>query len=164
MNWLDIVIIVVALIGAFIGLWKGLISIVMTLVGLIVGIILAGHYYDDLAVHLTLIPNEILAKIVAFLIILIGIMVIASLLAHLFKIAASAVMLGWVNRIGGAIFGIVLGLLLCSAVLAIWANLVGTGGAISESILARVLLDYFPLILALLPDEFDGIRAIFEPV
>jgi membrane protein required for colicin V production len=164
MNWLDIVIIVVVFIGAFIGLWKGLISIVASLVGLIVGIILAGHFYDDLAPHLTLIPNEVLANIVAFLIILLGVMIVATIIAHLLKVAISAIMLGWINRIGGAIFGVVLALLMCSAVLAIWANFIGTDGAISESLLARVLLDYFPFVLALLPDEFDGISSIFGPV
>jgi len=164
MNWLDVVIIVVVAISAFIGLWKGLIKIVMSLVGLIVGVVLAGRYYGALAEHLTLIPNETLAKITAFLIILIGVMVIASVVAHLLKLAASAIMLGWVNRIGGALFGIALGLLLCSAFLALWARLAGPDDAISESLLARVLLDYFPLVLALLPDEFDGIRSIFEPI
>ena len=164
MNWLDVLIIAIALIGAFVGLWKGLIHIVASLVGLIVGIILAGHFYDNLAPHLTFIPNETLAKVVAFLIILIGVMVAAAIIAHLLKVAISAIMLGWVNRIGGAILGVVLALLMCSAVLAIWANFIGTDGAISESLIARVLLDYFPLVLALLPEEFDGISSIFGPV
>lgn len=163
MNWLDIVIVVIVGICAFIGLVKGLIKAVLSLAGLIVGIILAGHYYRPFSEHLTFIPTDTLAKVAAFLIILIGVMVLATLLARLLKWAASALMLGWVNRLGGAILGAVLGLLFCSAGLAIWAKLAGVEGALGESILARMLLDRFPMVLALLPDEFDVIRSFFEP-
>ena len=163
MHWLDIVIVVTIGICAFIGLVKGLIKAALSLAGLIIGIVLAGHYYHPFSEHLTFIPNDTLAKIAAFLIILIGVMVLATLLARLLTWAASAIMLGWLNRLCGAILGVVLGLLLCSAVLAIWARLFGIENAISESALARMLLDHFPMVLALLPDEFDVIRSFFEP-
>jgi len=38
----------------------------------------------------------------------------------------------------------------------------GAGSIITESIVAAILLDRFPLILALLPDEFDVIRSFFQ--
>ena len=163
MNWLDIVILIIIGVCAFIGLRKGLIKAVLSLAGLIVGVVLAGRYFRPFSEHLTFIPNETLARIAAFLIILIGVMVIATLLARLLKWAISAIMLGWVDRVGGVMFGIFLGAMLCSAGLAIWARIAGTEGAISESIIARLLLDRFPLVLALLPDEFDLIRPFFVP-
>ena len=163
MHWLDVVIVVIVGICAFIGLRKGLIKAVLSLAGLIVGIVLAGHYYQPFSERLTFIPNETLAKIAAFLIIVIGVLILATLLARLLTWAASAIMLGWLNRLGGAISGAVLGLLLCSAILAIWAKLFGIEGAISDSTLARLLLDYFPMVLALLPDEFNAIRSFFGP-
>jgi membrane protein required for colicin V production len=47
-------------------------------------------------------------------------------------------------------------------VLAIWAKYLGTGGAISDSNLAPILLDRFPMVLGLLPDEFDSVRDFFQ--
>ena len=162
MNWLDIVIIVAIAITTFLGLKIGIIKAVLSLAGLIVGVILAGHYNIPLSHQLAFIPGENVAKAVAFAIILIGVMVIAVVLARLLKWATSAVMLGWVNQLGGAIFGLVLGAIFCSALLTIWVKWLGIGSTITESIVAAVLLDKFPLILALLPDEFDAIRSFFR--
>jgi len=162
MNWLDIIIIVAIAITTFLGLKIGIIKAVLSLAGLIVGVILAGRYYVPLSHQLAFIPGENVAKIVAFAIILIGVMVIAIVLARLLKWATSAVMLGWVNHLGGVVFGLVLGAVFCSALLAIWVKWLGIGSTITESIVAAILLDKFPLILALLPDEFDAIRSFFQ--
>jgi len=162
MSWLDIVLIVVIVFSTFLGLRTGIIKAVLSLAGVIVGVILAGRYYVLLADQLAFIPSEGVAKIVAFAIILIGVMVVAAILASMLKWAASAVMLGWVNHLGGAIFGFVLGAIFCGALLAIWVKWLGVSSTITESIVAPILLDKFPLILALLPDEFDTIRSFFQ--
>ncbi len=161
MNWLDIVIIVAIAIPTFIGLRMGIIKAALSLAGLIVGVILAGRYYVLLSQQLSFIPQASVAKVVAFAIILIGIMVVAGVLARLLKWAASVVMLGWVNKLGGAIFGFGLGAIFCGAIFAIWVKFLGAG-AIAESGLAAVLLDRFPMVLALLPHEFDAIRSFFQ--
>ena len=161
MNWLDIVLIVVIVISAFIGLRMGLIKAVLSLVGTIVGVILAGRYYIPLSERLSFIPQESLAKIVAFVIIMFAVMAIFSIIASLLKWAASLIMLGWVNHLGGAAFGLVLGIIFCSALLTIWVRFLGTEAVISESRLAAVMLQYFPLVLALLPDEFNAVRSFF---
>ncbi len=160
MNWLDIVIIVAIAITALIGLKIGLIKAVLSLVGLIVGVILAGHYYVPLSEQLTFISQATLAKVVAFAIILIGVMIIAAVLAIVLKWITSVMMLGWVNRIGGAVFGLLLGAILCGAFLALWVRFFGAGEAIASSSLAAIL-SHFPLVLNLLPNEFDSIRSFF---
>ena len=162
MNWLDIVILVVMAVALFLGLRIGIIKAVLSLAGLIAGIILAGRFYVPLAERLTFIPQANLAEVAAFAIILIGTMLIASVAAALLKWTASMVMLGWVNHLGGAVFGLLLGALLCSALLAIWSKFFGVSGFISESSLAVILLDRFPAVMALLPDEFDAIRSFFQ--
>ena len=161
MNWLDIVLIVSLVIPTFLGLRQGLIKAVLSLAGLIVGVILAGIFYEALAGLLTFIPTVAIANIVAFIIILVGIMLIAAILAQLLKVIISAVMLGWVNHLGGAIFGFLMGAVLWSAILATWVKFFGAG-IVTESLIAAVLLDKFPLIMALLPEEFDAIRFFFE--
>jgi len=162
MNWLDIVVVVVVASATFLGLRIGIIKAALSLAGLIVGVILAGRYYVPLSAQLSFIPQAGVAEVVAFAIILIGVMVIAGVLAGLLRWVASAVMLGWVNHLGGAVFGLVLGAILCGALLAVWVKFLGIAGIISESTVAAVLLDRFPAVLALLPDEFDAIRSFFQ--
>lgn len=124
---------------------------------------MAGQYYIALADVLPFFSEtSSAAKIVAFAIILIGVMVIAVVLARLLKWAASVVMLNWVNQLGGAVFGLALGAIFCGALLATWVKWLGAGDVITESMIAPVLLDKFPLILVLLPDEFDAIRSFFQ--
>lgn len=161
MSWLDIVIIVVIAIGAVNGLRIGIIKATLSLAGLIIGIILAGRYYAPFSEQLSFIPQAG-AKVVAFAIILVGVMIIAGLLTRFLKWAVSVVMLGWVNYLGGAVFGLVLGAIFCSALLAIWVKFFGVAEAIIESNLAPLLLDRFPVVLALLPDEFDVVRSFFQ--
>jgi len=162
MNWLDIGLIVIIGMATLIGLRIGLIKAVLSLAGVILGVILAGRFYPALAAQLTFIPQENLARIAAFAIILVGVMLVASILASVLKWLVSIVMLGWINRLGGAVFGFVLGTLFCSALLAIWTKFLGITGPINESGLASFLLDSFPMVLTLLPGEFDSIRAFFQ--
>ena len=161
MNWLDIVIIVLIAVPILIGLKMGIIRAILSLAGVIIGILLAGYFYAMLAEKLTFIPQENLAKIAAFAIIFIGIMIIAGILASILEKMISLVLLGWVNHLGGAAFGFLLGAIFCGALLAIWVNFLGAGETIAESSLATLLLDRFPMVLALLPDEFDAIRRFF---
>ena len=162
MNWLDIAILAAMAVTTLVGLRMGIIKAVLTLAGLVVGIILAGRFYTPLSQQLSFIPEASMAKIAAFAIILIGVALIAALLAQLLKWAASMMMLGWANHLGGAIFGLVLGALLCSALLAMVVKFLGMGETVAESTVAPLLLDRLPLVLALLPDEFDAVRSFFQ--
>jgi len=161
MNWLDIIIIVVIAISTLLGLRAGLIKAVLSLAGLIVGVILAGRYYVTLSEQLTFISQEGTAKVVAFAIILIAVSIIFMVIARFLKWAVSAIMLGWVNRLGGAVFGFVLGAIFCGALLAICIKFLDVAGVIAQSGLAAILLDNLPMVLALLPEEFDTIRSFF---
>ena len=161
MNGLDIVLLVILAVSTVIGLKTGLIKAVLSLVGMIIGVILAGNYYVLLSERLTFIPHAGTAKIVAFAIILIVIMVIAAMLARFLKWATSLMLLGWVNRLGGAVFGLIMAGILCGAALAAWVKFVGGASTITESSLANILLDRLPLVLALLPKDFDSVSSIF---
>ena len=162
MHWLDIVIVALIAIPTLIGLRTGLIKAALTLAGLIIGVILAGRFYVALAEQLTFIPQSSIARIAAFAIILVVVMVIAGVIASVLKWLTSIVMLGWVNRLGGAAFGFVLGAIFSAALLATWVNFLGLSEPVAESALAALLLDRFPIILALLPEEFDSIRSFFQ--
>ena len=162
MSWLDIAVIAVIGIATLIGLKIGIIKAVLTLAGVIVGVLLAGRFYVALADRLTFIPQETLARVVAFAIILAVVVLIASIIAGVLKWLASIILLGWVNRLGGALLGLITGSILCGALLAMWTKFLGISDPIAESALATFLLDRFPMVLALLPGEFGSVRSFFQ--
>jgi membrane protein required for colicin V production len=161
MNWLDIVIIVVAIIFGIMGLWKGAIKAVFGIAGLVGGIALAGHYYQPFATMLS--PGEASwAGIAAYAIILIAILIVASVIGWFVAKLVNFVALGWLDKLVGGILGVVIGALLCAAILAIIVKFYPDMEAtISQSVIAKFLMEGFPLLLALLPGEFDFIRDFF---
>jgi uncharacterized membrane protein required for colicin V production len=162
MNWLDIIIIIIAGVSTFIGLRAGLIKMVLSLAGLIIGIVLAGSLYMPLAEKLTFIKNDSIAQVMGFAIILIVVMIVAAILAAILKAITSAIMLGWVNTMGGAAVGFIVGVIFSAALLTLWVKFPNSDQVIKGSLFANILLDHFPVVLALLPHEFDAIRNIFK--
>jgi membrane protein required for colicin V production len=162
MNWLDIILLVILAIGVFLGLKTGLIKMVVSLAGLILGIFLAGRLYQSLADKLTFISSEKAAQILAYIIILLVVIIAAAIIAWFLTRVISAVLLGWVNRLGGALVGLILAAVFCGAILAIWAKYGGGTNLISHSWLGKLLVDKFPLVVALLPAEFDSIHSFFK--
>jgi len=161
MNWLDIVILVAVAIAAVIGLKMGLIKAVLLLAGIVVGVVLAGHFSGPLGERLTFISSEGVAKGVAFAVIMLAVLAAAAIAAALLTWATKLVMLGWVNRLGGAILGLFLGAFFCGALLAMWVHFLGMADVIADSAIATVLLDRLPMVLGLLPAEFDSVRSYF---
>jgi membrane protein required for colicin V production len=146
MNWLDIVLIVLLLIPTFIGLRKGLIKTILSLAGLIIGIVVAGNLYGPVSNLFGFINNESVANILAFILILAVIFIIAMLLARLLKGLANIIMVGWLDNIGGAVFGLLSGFLILGAILATIIKFFGSD-LVTESFMAQVMLDYFPMVI-----------------
>ncbi len=161
MSWLDIAILAVTIVFGLAGLWKGFIRALFSMAGLIGGIALAGHCYRPLADVLS--PNgAIWAGIAAYAIILVAVFAIANIIGWVVAGLAHLTMLGWVDRLVGFILGAAIGSILCAAVLAIVSKYVpSTQGSVSQSVIANFLMNQFPLLLALLPEEFDFIHSIF---
>jgi membrane protein required for colicin V production len=161
MNWVDIGIIIYLCLSVISGSMQGLIRTVLSSIGLIVGIILAAHFYKQLGDVLTFISNKNVADVVAFIFILLVVMGIAALIAWFLRSLIKAIMLGWVDKIGGAVLGLILGALSISAILAIIAK-VSNSSLITDSKFAGFFLDKFPLILKFLPGDFSTIRNFFK--
>jgi membrane protein required for colicin V production len=162
MNWLDIVILIMIVISAVSGFASGLIKSVFSLAGLIVGIVLAGRYYVGFSNQLGFIPGDSGPRIAAFIIIFLAVMLVATLLGIILTKIISAIMLGWLNRIGGAVLGIVLGAFFAASLLAIWVQVGSPGDFMNDSKLAPILLDKLPFILGLLPPEFNNVQQFFQ--
>ena len=98
--------------------FRGFVREAFALGGLIVGFLAACWGYQAAAKKLAgLISSQPLAQFLAFLLIALGVMAIATLLGHVVKRTASAVGLGIFDRLLGALFGLVRGAVLAGAFL-----------------------------------------------
>jgi membrane protein required for colicin V production len=146
MNWLTIVIIVVVAGLGIVGLRQGLIRTVFGIAGLIGGIFLAGRYYDELAARVF--PSSAYwGNIAAYAIIAIATLVVAGVVGWLLAKLVNFAALGWVDKLVGGVLGVVIGGLLCAAVLAIVVKFYpDMQSTIDQSIIARFLVGGFPLL------------------
>ena len=114
-DWVMSAVLAYSAIQAFL---RGLVREAFSLCGLIAGILAASWYYPRLAGPLgRFISNPAIASAVAFLAIAIGIMLLAAILGRMVHATAHAVGLGFSNRLGGAVFGLLRGCLLGVAAL-----------------------------------------------
>ncbi len=122
MNWLDIVIIIVVLGFAVSAYSAGLIREVVTLVAIFLGIVIAGLLYDDLAMDvLVFIDSKEAALAISFLILFGAVYLLGQLSAYILKRVASLLMLGWADHLGGALFGLIKGLIVVEVLLILFA-------------------------------------------
>jgi membrane protein required for colicin V production len=151
----------------------------------VLGIFLAGRFHHLLAERLGFIQSESLARIIAFVLILIAAYVLVSILGAMLRRMLQIMFLGWVDHLGGGVFGFAVGWIICSVVVVLLARYVAlpvqipevpvpepwmedlegirlvVATAISESKLAMAQIDFFPIILGLLPERFAVIRDFF---
>lgn len=164
MNWLDIVVIVMLIVPTLIGFKRGLIGTVVPLIGIILGIVLAGRFYGSIADWLsTWLHSPSQARIVGFIIIFVLVMVAMAVLAAVLRRFLGLLLLGWVDKLAGLVFGFLIGGLVMGAVLALASKFfpAAAESTIQGSALASFLLDKFPLVLYFLPSEFEAVRHFF---
>ena len=160
MHWLDLLIVAIIAWLTFRALTVGLIREVVTAAAFVVGAVLAGNYYGELADDIAFaVEDETWRQLVAFASIFIGVVVIGQIAALLLKRIASLLLLGPFDRLGGAAFGLAKGVLLVEVLL--FAGLAfpvstGVDAAIDESTLAPLFAEGIPVLLELLPAEFES--------
>ncbi len=178
MNWVDAVIVVAVLIPTLMGLKIGIIKMVVPLAGTFLGVLLAVVLHGYLADALDCIESESWAHIAAFAIIFVIVFALVYILAIILRKILQAAFLGWVDRLAGAVLVFITVWLLCSFVVAMVAKYGALGAdyvfeiggpvnsesierRIDESALATFQVDTFPVIIGLLPDEFDVVKKYF---
>lgn len=122
MNVTDVVIIVVLLIGFFSGIGRGFVRGLMGLVALVVGIMVASGTYQRLAGSaLSFIPGDKGPEIVSFAVIFLVVVLLVGLIGRIISRALRQVSLGWLDRLAGAILGIVVASVILSVILLVAA-------------------------------------------
>jgi membrane protein required for colicin V production len=121
---------------------RGIILELLSLGGLIAGILLASWNYEHVATILErLITTPATAEIVAFLLIIIGVMVLSTLLGKVLNRTAHAIGLGFFDRLLGALFGFARGCLFGVAILMAIAAFLPHSAWIANSRLSSYFLD-----------------------
>lgn len=109
MNFIDLIVIIITSFFLLRGLFRGFVLELTIVIGLIVGYLIAISYYDYLSffvfkTYFPQIPDSI-ASIISFALIFIAINIGLRLAASAITKTLKFVMLGWLNRLLGAIFG-----------------------------------------------------------
>lgn len=157
MNWLDFAIVFIIL-GFVVSAYSaGLIREVITLMAVLVGAVIAGVLYDDLAKDvLVFLNDEDAARAISFLVLFESVYLFGQVSAYVLKRGASLLMLGWLDHLGGAVFGFFKGIVFVQALLIIFAGYpsLHLSGAVRESEIGRFFLDDISFLLHLLPGDF----------
>ena len=115
MNPFDILIIVILGYSLVRGLFRGLVKEVSSIIGVLGGFYAAYTYYMVLAGLLSgLIHDTAYLNILSFLIIFCGVLIIVGVLGVIIKYLLNIAFLGWVDRFGGVVFGVLKGILIVS--------------------------------------------------
>ena len=86
-------------------------------------------------------------NIAAYAIILIATLVVAGVIGWLLAKLVNFAALGWLDKLVGGILGVVIGGLLCAAILAIAVKYYpGMATTVDQSVIARFLVGGFPLL------------------
>jgi len=115
MNAFDIVVGVILAYGFVRGLFRGLVKEVSSIVGVLGGFLAAYSFYGIISGYLSgVVSSSTYRNLLAFLIIFCAVVVLVNVLAIIIKYLLKIVFLGWVDRLGGVVFGCIKGVLIVS--------------------------------------------------
>lgn len=159
MNWVDIAILVALAWFTYTAFHAGFIREVITIFSAVVAVALAGLLYEKLAedIQQVAVDNLETSEIIAFAVIFGAIILTGQLLAMFLKQAASLLMLGLFDSMGGAFIGLIKGFIFVEIALIAGVTFedLGVREAILDSAFADFFLKVLPVLKYILPGEFD---------
>ena len=164
----DWFLVVIAVVSAGLAFRRGIVRVLFSLAGLVVGIVLAGWNYLRLADWLRgWIVSRPAAEAIAFLAILFAVMVAFSVAGMFVRRTVRAVGLGFMDRLLGAGFGLVRGVLLGVAAMMALAAFDPHSGWTRNSVLAPYFLAGAHAVSFVVPQHLqeemsDGARHLIE--
>ncbi|MBN1756193.1 CvpA family protein [bacterium] len=158
MNPLDIIILVILVIAFVVGVVKGIVRILFSLGGVIIGFILATQLYLPGARFAgNIIKNEKAAEILAFLVVFLGVIVVATILGWLITRAMKKVHLNWINRFAGGTLAVIAGLLFCGALIFMLTMVVSEDNSfMGKSVLMPYVQHLNSAVISLVPEDLKG--------
>jgi membrane protein required for colicin V production len=113
MNFLDIILICIIGVFALRGFFRGLVQEVISLISIVLAIYLASSFHQLLTPHLELhIESQATVTALSYTIIFFGTLIVCWLIAKGVRTVLKITLLGWLDRITGAFFGVAEGVLI----------------------------------------------------
>jgi membrane protein required for colicin V production len=114
MTWFDFAVMAILLVSLTLGVWRGLVYEVLSLAGWPIAFVLSRLYAGEIAPLMPLM-QETMRLALAYAVVFIAALIVWGMLAWLFSRLVKAVGLGWLDRMMGALFGALRGVLVILA-------------------------------------------------
>lgn len=150
LNYFDVVLLIILLLFLLRGVMNGFLSEVSGLLGLFGGLWYANYAYRDVSPYLGFIHSSIWRDLAAYGIVFLSVVFAAALLVHLLSKALSLSMLPPLDKILGAVLGLVRGMVICSVSLVILRHFLPDMDFFKSSLITpnlRPFLDFAKLYL-----------------
>ena len=120
-NWIDLSIMIIILLNIIIGIYRGIIRGIINLLGLMVAIFLAIFWFKEVGEYINLHTqlSKDIANLLGFVLIFFSIYLIARIIEIILKKIFSLLLISWIDTLGGALFGLIKGLLIVGILLVI---------------------------------------------
>lgn len=155
MNPLDIVIIVILGFCLIRGIFRGIVKELASIVGVAAGLYGAYTYYSDISGLLSRwISDPGYCSILGFLVIFCLVLILVGALGVLIKYVLKIAHLGWFDRICGAGFGFIKGILIVSVIIFMLTTFLPKGASvIRDSLLTPHVMMISEKIVLIVPDD-----------
>jgi membrane protein required for colicin V production len=141
MNWMDWLIAAVLVLSALQAAAQGFVFELFSLAGTVLGYLMAAWGYHSAAVYLApYLKNDVLASGAGFLLIFVGVVLLAGVVGRLVRWAAHSVGLKLVDRLLGAAFGFVRGALVVTVLVMAMASFLPSSQALANSSFGQYFL------------------------
>jgi membrane protein required for colicin V production len=153
MNWLDYVLLAIIVVTAIYGIFKGFVKQVIGLVAVIAGLVLAVLYYTQAsAIFMGFVKNRTVSNFLGFLLIFVLVVVAGGILGHLLTKAMLGP-LALVNRLFGAVFGVITAVLVCGILVFALVSFEMAKPAVETSVLAPACLGVTRAVVHMVPKD-----------
>jgi len=123
MNIFDWVLIAVFVAGALLGLKWGLLQSILNFVSVYVAMLVGAQFADGLVARVTdNVENESVATAIGYVVIFLGVFIVAQIVVKSIRAMLTIIFLGWVDKLGGVVVGVLLGAILVTGVVTAMAR------------------------------------------
>ena len=124
MSICDVVLIPVFVIGALLGLKWNLVQSVLNFLGVYVSLLLGAQFADNVVERFTDdIENESVTTAIGYVVIFLGVLIVAQIVGKTIRATMSIVVLNWVDKAGGVVVGALMGAILVTGVVTVMARI-----------------------------------------
>jgi len=123
MNIFDWVLVAVFVIGALLGLKWGLVQAILNFIAVYAAMLVGAQVADGLVAHVTDdVQNESVATAIGYVVIFLSVFIIAQIVGKIIRPMLTIIFLGWVDKLGGVVVGVLLGAILVTGVVTAMAR------------------------------------------